>query len=397
AGNALDGEWVDASRVLSGDGAAGGDFTFTFNVAVGDIDRDGAAAITDVAPLRAADGTTTGAAGYSIFADLDANGVVDAADADVLRQQLGRALPGGAPNAPAGTAGATTITLTGADRVVVTPDGAATTGTIDIMLQTGDGAPIDLLEYSVRVELVGPEVGAGVSLIGGGVASAAPAATAPDPLNAPGNVDDLPAGYYLSTANTSGAAIRVDDGDGLIRVDYEISPGAIGTYQLDLLVERVNDTVLLDDAGRALAFSIIAPTLTVSIPGDLNGDFVVGANDLAIVLANFTQSVPVGDFSRGDVTGPGGVPDGIVGADDLVLILGAFTNQVIPPGGSASATGADDALALASDAPTAPPGATSSLDRWQGWNRPVFRDAERTDTVTRLFSPRSDDHLPDGG
>ncbi|MAE66258.1 MAG: hypothetical protein CMJ18_18460 [Phycisphaeraceae bacterium] len=60
------------------------------------------------------------------------------------------------------------------------------------------------------------------------------------------------------------------------------------------------------------------------MPGDLNGDHVVGADDLALVLSHFGQSVPIGDRSRGDLTGPDGEPDGIVGADDLSLVLAHF-------------------------------------------------------------------------
>ncbi|MAE65994.1 MAG: hypothetical protein CMJ18_17115 [Phycisphaeraceae bacterium] len=38
-GNALDGEWTDGVSTVSGDGGAGGDFTFSLNVLPGDLDR----------------------------------------------------------------------------------------------------------------------------------------------------------------------------------------------------------------------------------------------------------------------------------------------------------------------------------------------------------------------
>ena len=52
-----------------------------------------------------------------------------------------------------------------------------------------------------------------------------------------------------------------------------------------------------------------------AIPGDLNGDGVVGGGDLDILRANWGRSVPPGDFARGDASG-----DGLVGSDDLDLI-----------------------------------------------------------------------------
>ncbi|MAE64886.1 MAG: hypothetical protein CMJ18_11510, partial [Phycisphaeraceae bacterium] len=57
------------------------------------------------------------------------------------------------------------------------------------------------------------------------------------------------------------------------------------------------------------------------LPADLDESFVVGADDLGTILANFTRSVGIGDFSLGDITGPSGVPDGVIGADELGAVL----------------------------------------------------------------------------
>ena len=48
------------------------------------------------------------------------------------------------------------------------------------------------------------------------------------------------------------------------------------------------------------------------IPGDLNGDRMVGSADLDIVRANWGQNVPPGDLTLGDSNG-----DGAVGSADL--------------------------------------------------------------------------------
>lgn len=64
----------------------------------------------------------------------------------------------------------------------------------------------------------------------------------------------------------------------------------------------------------------------VSIDGDLNGDGFVGAADLDVVLANWGQSVGLGDRAHGDHTG-----DGFVNDADLQVVMSHFGNG-IPPG-----------------------------------------------------------------
>ena len=351
--NGLDGEWIDGQSAISGDGQAGGAFRFRFDVSVADVDRDGSTSVLDVKPLREATGTAAGDAAYSIFADLDGNGAVDDADRQPLRMNLGRALPASEPppGVP-GSRGPASVVLTGNDRVVATPVGAPAVGSMDIRLQTPDGAPIDVLNYSVRVRLVGPEAGAAVRLTGGGEAGVAPAVLGPDPLNTHGNVDRLPIEYYLGTLDFTTEPRGIADGAGLIRVDYEIDPGAIGAYTVEIVAGRPEDTYLVaDPTNSPIAFTVTDPRLTISIPGDANGDFVVGADDLSAVLSNFTATVSRGDFSRGDLTGPAGVPDGIVGTDDLVLVLSRFTDTVTPP-------------ATARSSPT------GTVNPWHGWHHP---------------------------
>ena len=53
----------------------------------------------------------------------------------------------------------------------------------------------------------------------------------------------------------------------------------------------------------------------------MHGDDFVGVDDLNIILANWGDTVPVGDFSQGDVSGPSGVSDGFVGSEDLNAVL----------------------------------------------------------------------------
>ena len=86
----LDGEWADgADTYPSGNGRPGGDFSFTVNVLAGDATGDGAVNALDLADVkrrlgrRPGDGIT-GAGGYSVFADLTADGVVDLGQLAVL-------------------------------------------------------------------------------------------------------------------------------------------------------------------------------------------------------------------------------------------------------------------------------------------------------------------------
>ncbi len=73
----------------------------------------------------------------------------------------------------------------------------------------------------------------------------------------------------------------------------------------------------------------------------------MGASDLSMVLASFGSDVAPGDAGSGDLTGPGGEPDGVVGTSDLALILARFTDQVTPP---------------------SVPAQSDRLVRWHDWN-----------------------------
>ena len=115
-GLALDGEWdnpTDRSDAVSdtypsGNGTAGGNFHFRFNVLPGDINQSGGASIMDIAPLRDGLGSVAGAANYSYLADANGSGGITIMDIPALRDHLGRALPPDEPQVPAagGTGGA---------------------------------------------------------------------------------------------------------------------------------------------------------------------------------------------------------------------------------------------------------------------------------------------------
>ncbi|MAE65808.1 MAG: hypothetical protein CMJ18_16180, partial [Phycisphaeraceae bacterium] len=359
-GNALDGEWVDEQSTTSGDGASGGALSMALHVQVGSSDRDDATSIYDVAVVR-------GATGGDVFADLNGDGDVTSADFDGILANQGRSL---AP-VSSGASGSTTVSLGGVDRLITTPSGTAHSGSADIVLSTGDGSPVDLYDYSVRVGLTGPT---GVTITGGGEALWSAATTGPNPpglLNTGGLVDGAPPTYYLGTANFGGQVLSVADGSGLIRVDYDVAPGTLGTFTFDIIVNGPADTAIVAADESIVALSVQSPTLTVTIPGDATGDFVVGTSDLNAVLANFTRNVSPGDFSSGDLTG-----DGVVGTEDLNLVLANFTNSVEPP----------SALGGAS-APSRAVGAARLL-RWHGWKHGASDDDHgQADQSAASWSP----------
>ena len=66
------------------------------------------------------------------------------------------------------------------------------------------------------------------------------------------------------------------------------------------------------------------------LAGDLNADGFVGIDDLGIILANWNDTVTLGDLMSGDPSG-----DAFVGIDDLNIVL-ANWNAGIPPSSGAS-------------------------------------------------------------
>ncbi|MEX2214497.1 MAG: PKD domain-containing protein [Phycisphaeraceae bacterium] len=98
AGNALDGEWTDGFSSQSGDGLAGGDFAYRFNVLPGDSDGDGAVTGADVTLVRAKQFKFAGNAGYDPKLDIDGSAAILATDVIQTRNRIGQSLPEGEPS-----------------------------------------------------------------------------------------------------------------------------------------------------------------------------------------------------------------------------------------------------------------------------------------------------------
>jgi len=101
--NVLDGEWVDSTSTHnSGDGSAGGDFAFRFNVLPSDSNGDGFVTLNpDVQGTLNGLGTSIGVGGYSAFNDVNGDGMITLnPDVQTTLNGLGTNLPAGEPSGP---------------------------------------------------------------------------------------------------------------------------------------------------------------------------------------------------------------------------------------------------------------------------------------------------------
>jgi len=95
-GNALDGDWTDGvSTYPSGNGTAGGEFQFRFNVLPGDVNQNRSVFGDDVILTRNAQFTFPGDPGYSIFYDVDGSGSIFGNDVILVRNRQFTFLPSG--------------------------------------------------------------------------------------------------------------------------------------------------------------------------------------------------------------------------------------------------------------------------------------------------------------
>jgi hypothetical protein len=95
SGRPLDGEIRDPhnAKLPSGDGINGGQAVFRINVLQGDANRDGIVDGTDSEFVTASLGYCDGEANFNTAADLNGDGCVTAADADIVSQGMGHELP----------------------------------------------------------------------------------------------------------------------------------------------------------------------------------------------------------------------------------------------------------------------------------------------------------------
>jgi hypothetical protein len=108
-GAALDGNWTNGTSTFGtssdGNGLAGGNFNFLFNVTPGDVDQTTLVNATDYNKVRAKLGATSASTAYSPYLDLDGNTLINSNDYNAVRARLGAVLPSNAPAPQAGQVG----------------------------------------------------------------------------------------------------------------------------------------------------------------------------------------------------------------------------------------------------------------------------------------------------
>jgi hypothetical protein len=96
-GNILDGEWTNNVSTTSGNGTAGGDFEFNFNILPTDVNNSGNINSYDYVYIRQLDGKTTTSAGYIAKRDVNGDGVINSTDWQEALDRVTQTLPGGSP------------------------------------------------------------------------------------------------------------------------------------------------------------------------------------------------------------------------------------------------------------------------------------------------------------
>jgi hypothetical protein len=98
SGNILDGEWTDeVSSYSSGNGVAGGDFEFAFNVLPGDINGSGVVQSEDLSVLLNLWNQSTTDAYYDYKADISGDGIIQTGDLSVVLNSWGKTIPAAEP------------------------------------------------------------------------------------------------------------------------------------------------------------------------------------------------------------------------------------------------------------------------------------------------------------
>ncbi len=102
----LDGEWTTSvTNYPSGDGTAGGDFNFRFNVLPGDVDQNGAVNALDGGNVRQHFLQHANMAGYNPLDDTYGKGAITGIDFTTVQGALFSVLPGTDPSPPPGQGG----------------------------------------------------------------------------------------------------------------------------------------------------------------------------------------------------------------------------------------------------------------------------------------------------
>ncbi|HKD36801.1 MAG TPA: dockerin type I domain-containing protein, partial [Pirellulales bacterium] len=158
-GSQLDGDWTNpsgsssGSQYPSGNGTAGGDFNFRFNVLPGDVNQDGAVTGSDGNVLRNYLLLTSADSGYSALADVNGDGAVTGLDGAIVRMNLLQTLPATDPQPPGGSqpmAAGVASAVNGGTAAAVSPSASAIGPSPTPAVPTNTGIPSSISVPTTR-------------------------------------------------------------------------------------------------------------------------------------------------------------------------------------------------------------------------------------------------------
>ena len=136
----LDGAWTNGlSTYPSGNGAAGSNFDFQFDVLPGDVNASGGVNLTDYLLVRSQIGDTTTSSGYNFRYDVTGQGSITATTASIVRALVGATSPSGNPSATTVTVADTTGTSRRHDREAPPGAGSHLMGPVPVARGGGGG------------------------------------------------------------------------------------------------------------------------------------------------------------------------------------------------------------------------------------------------------------------
>lgn len=96
-GNLLDGDWTDSLSTVSGNGSAGGDFEFRFNVLPGDVLGQDLLDYNNLYHIYYREGSDTSHSAYLAKADVDGDGLIESSDRETVSNNMYASTPSGTP------------------------------------------------------------------------------------------------------------------------------------------------------------------------------------------------------------------------------------------------------------------------------------------------------------
>jgi hypothetical protein len=151
------------------------------------------------------------------------------------------------------------ITLAADDLLIATPSVAPEVFSLEVYLElTGPDLLLDT--YTVDVQLSGPDAGGDVAITGYGPTTVrTQAALAEDTF-----IGTILEPTLLSyTAQDPPNTASVTDGQGLVRIDFTVQPGAVGTYQFKILDRDDGFTLLNHPVDGVYAFDTSTASVTI--------------------------------------------------------------------------------------------------------------------------------------